>query len=83
MDVPDLTGLTPATQLHIVQAYILLKLGGQLYSAIRSGGGLKRIISAVWFGENLPKPVAQDYKAELSKSPFPDSAQSTTPPGGS
>lgn len=67
MDTPDLTGLSPAMQLHILQAYIILKFAGSLYSALRNGGGIKRILTTVWTGENLPKPIAQDYKSELSK----------------
>lgn len=77
MDIPDLTGLTPATQLHIIQIYLVLKIGGSLYSSIRNGGGLKRILTSFWLGENLPKVVNADYKEALSTPPFPPKNQST------
>ncbi len=67
----DITGLPAHVQLNILTAIVGVKLIGQLYSAVRNGGGLKRIITAFWLGENLPKCVAADYKSELSKPPFP------------
>lgn len=73
MDSPDLTGLSPELQLRIIQGYLLLKIIGSLYSAIRTGGGLKRIMTTFWLGENIPKPVAADYKPELCKPPSPPS----------
>lgn len=69
--IPDLAGLPPKLQLHLLTLYIILKGAGAAYSSIRSGGGLKRILTAFWLGENLPKVVAQDYKTELSNPPFP------------
>jgi hypothetical protein len=42
------------------------KLAAELYSSVRAGGGLKRILCSFWFGEQLPKPIAEDYKQELS-----------------
>lgn len=69
----DLTGLPAHLQLNLVTAIVVLKLLGQFYSAVRNGGGLKRILMAFWLGENLPKCVAQDYKDELSNPPFPKS----------
>lgn len=38
----------------------------EFYSTVRNGGGLRRIVMSFWFGENLPKVVAQDYKQELN-----------------
>lgn len=60
-----------ALQLRLLEAYLLLKLAGQAYSAIRTGGGLKRILMSLWCSENVPKPIANDYKPELSTTPFP------------
>lgn len=80
MDVPDLTGVSPAVQLHIIQAYLAFKIIGQLYSSTRTGGGLKRILTSFWFGENIPKPVAQDYKSEMNTIvPIPQKDQPPSP----
>ena len=55
---------------------IVIKYAAELYSTIRNGGGLKRIIMSFWFGENLPSVVATDYKAELNTS----TPKAVTPP---
>lgn len=68
--IPDLAGLPPKLQLHLLTLYIVAKAAGALYSSIRSGGGMKRILTAFWLGENLPKVVAADYKQALSTPPF-------------
>ena len=68
---PDLSGFPTQIQLHLLTLYIVAKAIGALYSSIRNGGGLKRIMTSFWLGENLPKPVNQDYKAELSKPTIP------------
>lgn len=44
---------------------VAFKYLAEFYSSVRAGGGLKRIVMAFWFGEQLPKVVAQDYHAEL------------------
>jgi len=70
-DITDVSSLIPIQyQVYALYAALALKFLGVAYSAIRNGGGLRRIIMAVWFGENLPKVVAQDYKRELSTPPF-------------
>lgn len=71
MNPPDLSMFPQALQLKLLEGLVLLKLAGQAYSAIRTGGGLKRIFMSLWCSENVPKPIANDYKAELSKPPFP------------
>lgn len=53
-------------QMLATWAVIGTKYLSELYSSVKNGGGLKRIVMAFWFGENLPKVVAQDYKAELN-----------------
>lgn len=52
-------------QLNGLTLIVVAKLLGEAYSAVRKGGGLRRIILSFWFGENVPKPIADDYKAEL------------------
>jgi hypothetical protein len=74
--MPDLSILPKDLQLNVLSAIVLIKLAAEFISAIRNGGGLRRILLSFWFGENLPQVVAADYKAELSRPPFPPS----TPP---
>lgn len=66
----NLTGLTVQQQLYMTWGTVAIKYLAELYSSVRNGGGLKRIILSFWFGENLPKVVATDYKKELSTPPF-------------
>jgi len=66
----NITGLTVQQQLYITWGSIALKYLAEFYSSVRNGGGLKRIIMSFWFGENLPKVVAVDYKQELTTPPF-------------
>lgn len=67
----DLTGIPVQYQVYITWGVLAFKYLSELYSSIRNGGGLRRIILSFWFGENLPAPVASDYKAELAKQPSP------------
>ncbi len=69
MDLEHLTGLTVQQQLYVTWGTVALKYLAELYSTVRNGGGLKRIVMAFWFGEQLPSVVAKDYKAELSVKP--------------
>lgn len=62
----QITGLNVQQQLYVTWGTIAIKYLAEFYSAIRSGGGLKRIIMSFWFGENIPKVVAKDYAAELT-----------------
>lgn len=66
----SMTGLSLQQQLYLTWGAAAVKYLAELYSAVRNGGGLRRIILSFWFGENLPKVVAQDYKKELSTPPF-------------
>jgi hypothetical protein len=68
----ELPGIPVQYQLYITWAVFGGKLLAELYSSVRAGGGLKKIIMTFWLGENLPKPVADDYKKELSHHPFPN-----------
>lgn len=61
-----LTGLTPQQQLYFTWGWMIWGVIGKSISAARNGGGLRRMILTVWFGENLPKPVAKDYGDELN-----------------
>ena len=69
MDPTDLSKIPIQWQLWATWFFIAIKYGAEGYSAIRGGGGLKRIIMAFWFGENVPKVIAQDYKEELNTTP--------------
>lgn len=75
--VKDFDQLPSKLQLHLVTGWVLLKIVGTVFSSIRNGGGLRRILFSIWTGENLPQAVAQDYKQELSRPPFPPKDQST------
>lgn len=64
-----ITGLTTQQQLYATWIAVGLKYLAELYSSVRAGGGLKRIIYSFWFGEGVPKVIADDYKAELKTTP--------------
>lgn len=64
----------------LIMVYLAAKLAGQAYAAIVNGGGLKRIICAIWFNENVPKVIAKDYKAELSTTLTATPAAAVQPP---
>ncbi len=53
--------------------YLMIKMLAELYSSIKAGGGLRRIILSFWFGEQVPKVIATDYKKELDTTPPMDS----------
>ncbi len=56
-------------QTAILGSGMIIKWLSELYSSIKSGGGLKRIIMSFWFGEQTPKVITDDYKAELKTTP--------------
>lgn len=58
----NVTGLTVQQQLYLTWGTIALKYLSELYSSVRNGGGLRRILLSFWFGENLPTKVAKDYE---------------------
>ncbi len=64
----------------LIMLYLAIKFAGQAYAAIINGGGLKRIICAIWFNENVPKVIAKDYKAELSTTLVTKPAADVQPP---
>ncbi len=67
----DLTGIPVQYQVYIIVAMQALKWLTELYSSVRAGGGLKRIIFSFWFGEQMPIVIAKDYKEELKTSIVP------------
>lgn len=73
MDTIDLTntGIPLQIQLWITWVMLAFKYLSEFYGSIRNGGGLKRIITSFWLGEQTPKVIADDYKKELSTPPFP------------
>jgi hypothetical protein len=62
----DLAGVPLQYQVYITWALLGIKYLAELYSSVRAGGGMRRIIMSFWFGENIPKKIADDYKPELS-----------------
>lgn len=65
-DIPtDLTGIPLQYQVYITWVIMGAKYLAEFYSSVKAGGGMKRIIMAFWFGEQLPKVVAQDYRKEI------------------
>jgi len=71
MDLSDIPNLSTQHQLYITWGVIAFKYLAEFYSSVRAGGGLKRILMSFWFGEAVPKVIADDYKKELSTPPFP------------
>ncbi len=66
----DLTGIPVQYQVYAIVAVQGFKWLSELYSSIRAGGGLKRIIFSFWLGEGLPKVIADDYRKELQTTPI-------------
>lgn len=67
----DLTGIPLQYQVYLVAATVAFKYLAELYSSVRAGGGLKRILMSFWFGETIPKVIADDYKKELADAITP------------
>lgn len=79
-DTPTFAGLNVQQQLWLTWAIQGFKYLGELYSSVRAGGGLKRIILSVWLGEQTPKVVLDDYKEELKMEPLiPKKDEPTNP----
>ena len=74
----DLMGIPVQYQVYFIVGMQVVKWLAELYASVRNGGGLKRIITSFWFGEQLPKVIAVDYKAELTTPPF--TPKDTPPP---
>ena len=63
MDPTDLITKIPVQhQLYALEAYLILKLLGQFIGAVRGGGGLRRILLSLWYGDTVPKAIAQDVR---------------------
>lgn len=54
-----------------LNAVVVLRVLGEVYAALKNGGGLIGIWRAIIYGQNVPKPIAQDYKHELKGQPDP------------
>jgi len=70
MNLEDITGLSVQNQLYLTWSTIAVKYLAEFYSSVRAGGGLRRIIMSFWFGESIPKAIADDYKKELATQPI-------------
>jgi len=65
----DLNAIVPIQyQVYVIVGGIAIKYIAELYSAVRAGGGLRRIIMTFWFGEQVAPVIAADYKVELNTS---------------
>ena len=54
--IEQLNGIVPAKYVtYATAAYVASQAAGRIYHAIVQGGGLRGIISALWFGTNTPK----------------------------
>jgi hypothetical protein len=78
MDIIDSLGQIVPLKYQVagISVSLFAKWLAELYSAVVNGGGLKRIVCAFIYGENVPKVIAKDYKAELNTS----APKADTPP---
>lgn len=45
---------------------LVIRVAGEAFSSLKNGGGLIGLGRSILYGQNVPKPIAQDYKAELA-----------------
>lgn len=55
-----------------LNAVVIVRVLGEIYSALKNGGGLLGIGRAILYGQNLPKAIADDYREELKAKPKSD-----------
>lgn len=60
-------------QIFFMIVTFMAKNMAEFYSSVKAGGGLRRIVLSFWFGEQVPKVIATDYKKELDTNPPIDS----------
>jgi len=53
---------------------VLVRYSGEIFSALRNRGGLRGIYRGVVFGENVPRPISNDYSRELKLKPLAPSS---------
>lgn len=76
--INQLNGIIPSKYLSLLTAlYVFSTAAGRIVQAIRTGGGLKSILTGLWLGTNVPKDVkeavtgnTQQFKAPNSQSGF-------------
>ena len=61
--------IPPKYQTAFVFITIIGRFSGELFSAIRSKGGLRGIYRGLVLGENVPKPISDEYRTELKIKP--------------
>lgn len=65
--LPDLSKVVPLqVQLYFFMALAVFSMLGKILGALRTGGGLRRILLGAWYGDSIPPVVAKDYKTEIS-----------------
>lgn len=57
-----------------LNAVVIVRVLGEIYSALKNGGGLLGIGRAIIYGQNVPKAIAHDYHEELKPQPKPAQA---------
>ena len=68
---PELAAKLPGNASDYVVWFLALRFLFEVFSSVRAGGGLKRILTSIWLGEQTPKVILDDYKKEMSNPPFP------------
>jgi hypothetical protein len=69
--------IPPRYQAAFAFLAIVIRFSGELFSAIKSRGGLRGIYRGLILGENVPKPIAEDYSHELKIKPETPSHEET------
>lgn len=64
-----IAGIPLQYQIYITWAVLGFKLLAELYSSVRAGGGLKRILISFWLGEQAPKVVVEAAQ-KMTRPPF-------------
>lgn len=64
-----IAGIPLQYQIYITWAVVGFKLLAELYSSVRAGGGLRRILVSFWLGEQAPKSVV-DAAQKMTRPPF-------------
>lgn len=58
IDIPGLNVLPPALQKWVLIFVVLSPFIGRAWHSLRTGGGIRGIINAIWFGTNAPTDKA-------------------------
>lgn len=56
IDIPGLNLLPPWLQKYVLILVVLSPFLGRAWHSLRTGGGIRGIVNAIWFGTNTPTP---------------------------